>query len=266
MKRYIFILALALCVCLLASCSVEGALSDIRSQISGQTASEDPLAPENAPEDPIYGEGAAQGDGTIPNEDVPARSPLPDYTALSVDQCIEDLWPGEQVLPRIVLDCPGADEINAAIDSVFTSVAEDPMWDLRYEAAKGAGGRILSIVMIKSGPNDWTEYTPYNLDLFSGQALTGPELLELLGQDEEELRNLEQALLGEEFTNQFGTGEGIADEGFFEGQRERTTSPDNAQTDRIWFGGDGTLCFAGRIYGMAGAEYYEYPLSTGLAF
>lgn len=271
MRRYIPILALALCVCLLAACGVEDALTDIRRQIEGSGAAvtpdpEDPMAPQNAPEDPAYGEGAAIGDGTISTEDVPAPADLPDFTALTVDECVEAPQPGEHALPRITLDCPGAEEINAAIDSAFSSVAEDPLCDLRYEAAKGAGGRILSVVMIQGGPNDWTEYTPYNLDLLSGQALTGPELLALLGQDENELRNLQQALLGDEFTRQFGTGEGIADAAFFQGQRDRTTSPDNTQTDRIWFGGDGTLCFAGRIYGLAGAEYYEYPLSTGLVF
>lgn len=261
MKRFVSILALALCVCLLAGCSVEDALTDIRQQIAG--GADGDATP--SPEDPAYGEGAASGDGTISNEDLITPDPVPEAVSLAAEEFVEDLWPGEHVLPRITVDCPGAEEINAAIESEFSSIAEDPLWELRYEAAKGASGRVLSVVMIKSA-NDWTEYTPYNLDLLTGEALTGPELLALLGQDEAELKNLESALLGEEFTRQFGSGEGISDAEFFEGQRQRTTSLDNTQVDRIWFSGDGTLCFAGRIYGIAGAEYYEYPLSTGLVF
>lgn len=249
MKRYMIPLVLCLCLCLLAGCGADRALT-----------------PKADPETPAYGEGAADGDGTIPNEALPTPADLPGFASLTVEACVEDLWPGEHVLPRIVLGCPGADEINAAIEKTFTSVAEDPLWELRYEAAKGFGDRVLSLVMIQGGPNDWTEYTPYNLDLLTGQALSGPELLELVGQDEAELRGLESTLLGDEFTRQFGSGEGVADAEFFQGQYERTTAADNARTDKLWFGADGTLYFAGRVYGLAGAEYYEYPLSTGLVF
>lgn len=275
MKRYMIPLILTLCLCLLAGCDLEGVLSGIRGPAAGEAQTdaaftpdpEDPLAPENAPDREAANGDAVTGEGVGPEEEASgAPEPLPDFTHLTVDECIEDLWPGEQVLPRIALVCPGAEEINAAIDSGFSDIAEDPIWNLRYEAAKGFGGRVLSVVMIQGGDNDWTGYTPYNLDLLTGQALSGPELLALVGQDEAELKNLESALLGEEFTHQFGDGQGVADQTFFQSQYERTTSLDNTQVDRLWFSADGTLLFTGRIYGMAGAEYYEYPISTGLVF
>ena len=113
--------------------------------------------------------------------------------------------------------------------------------------------------------NDVVVYGVYNLDLASGLALSGAELLEKLDVDPAYLVQLEQALLGEEFTylyGQFDTG----DDEFYTGQYDRTTDPANAETDRIWIGQDGQLQFIGRIYSMAGAEYYEYPLATGLFF
>jgi hypothetical protein len=38
------------------------------------------------------------------------------------------------------------------------------------------------------------------------------------------------------------------------------------ETNRLWFGANGQLTFAAKIYSMAGAEYYEYPMATGYSF
>ena len=138
------------------------------------------------------------------------------------------------------------------------------MWELHYEYAKGAG-RVLSVVMVKK-IDDWLEYTPFDLDLATGERLSGAELLALLDVDSAELAQLEQSVMGEEFTHQFGRVQDQTDEEFYNGQYERTTSPDNVELEKLWFAADGQLLFAGRIYGLAGAEYYEYPLSTGLVF
>lgn len=274
MKK-VFVLLLALCFCLTAACSVEKVLQDAAESIkSGPTA--EPLPSAEAVETPA--EQPEEDSGTdlvMPGEegfvddsgtDTPPAAGAEGWTALTAEECVEDAWPTAGVLPRIVLDCQGADEINAQLDSQFVPLADDPMCEgLNYECYKSAG-RVLSLLMIQRGPNDTVFYTPFNLDLATGQALTGGELLALLGADATQLANLEQAVMGEEFTHLYGTAEVQTDVNFFNEQYARTTSPENADTERIWLGDQGQLLFVGRIYGMAGAEYYEYPMGSTLFF
>lgn len=281
MKKKIFVLFLALCFCLSAACSAEEALRDITESLKAEPTAEpvSPAEPTEAPsETAAVEQPAADDSGTdayAPGEagfvddsgtDTPDQPAQTDWTALSADQCIEDAWPEEGVLPRIILDCEGADEINAQLED-FTRLADDPMCEqLYYQCSKGASGRVLSILMVQHGPNDTVFYTVFNLDVVTGQALSGQELLALLGVDETELANLEQAVMGEEFVHQFGLAEDQTDPDFYNEQYARTTASDNADTDRVWIAGDGQLCFIGRIYPLAGAEYYEYILGSTLFY
>lgn len=254
MRRYISMLALVLCLCLAASCGTEDVLSEMtdgRSDAALDDSGTDSTEPVVLPGEEIASDSATDAGDQ-------------DFTALTADQCVADAIADPRVLPRITVDCPGAEAINQAIQDAFYQVSEDPMWELHYEYAKGAG-RVLSVVMVKKA-NDWSEYTPYNLDLATGKALSGAELLDLLDVDKTELAQLEQAILGEEFTHQFGDMQEQTEQDFYDGQYARTTSADNAELEKLWFSGSGQLLFAGRVYGLAGAEYYEYPLSTGLAF
>lgn len=260
MRKMQKIAALALCLCLTSACGAEdllGRLTGGRSEAalndSGtNTAAQDLPDPSGTDtQTPAEPSAAPAGDAA-------------DLSAMTAEQCVADDWPDPGVLPRITLDCPGAASINQALQDQFASVADDPLWELHYLCAKGAG-RVLSVVMVQRA-NEWTMYTPFNLDLATGQALSGRELLALLGVDENELAQQEQAILGEEFTHQFGDRQAETEQTFYDGQYARTTSPDNVELDRLWFGGDGQLYFAGRIYGLAGAEYYEYPLTTGRVF
>lgn len=279
MKKKVFALLLALCFCLAAGCSAEQALHDITESLKSEPTAEPLPSAETAEQQPTDAQAPAEqpadDSGTdlyMPGEpgffdDSPsdAQPGGEDYTALTAAECVEDAWPSPGVLPRIVLDCPGADEINAQLQDKFAPIADDPACEgLHYECNKV--GQVLTVLMVERWPNDCTYYTPFNLDLASGQTLSGAELLALLGVDAAELANLEQAVMGEEFTHQFGLAEGQQDEDFYTQQYERTTSPDNAETERVWMGGDGQLYFAGRIYGLAGAEYYEYPMGSGLFF
>ena len=263
MKRTVFILLLALCVCLLAACGAQDALQSITGQAAQPTAAP---APEQTAEDSgtdliLPGQpGYSDDSGT---DTAPSAGGFADLTA---DQCVEDDWPTAGVLPRIVLDCPGAEQINSQLQDTFAPIADDPACQgLHYECFKGAG-HVLSLLMVERWPNDCTYYTPFNLDLATGKALSGAELLEVLEVNTDGLANLEQAVMSEEFTHQFGTAEEQTDGDFYQQQYARTTSPDNTDTDRVWLGGDGQLYFVGRIYGLAGAEFYEYPLGSTLFF
>ena len=288
MKRLFFVLALALCFVVTASCGAEDVIDNAVGEAAEETAAE-PAAGEDArePADEAWDnpEGEAEesddsdtdlglttdGDSESSATDAEAdeaESWEPDetydFSSWTLEECVEDGWDYEGVLPHITVPCAGAEEINAAIESEFTELAEDPMVNVYYECGKGAN-RVLSVVMVRQ-INDSLGYTVYNLDLATGQSISGREMLALLGVDENELANLELAIMGEEFTHLFGTVQDQTDEEFYNGQYDATTSPDNAELDRVWVGAQGQLFFAGRIYSMAGAAYYEYALNTGLVF
>lgn len=184
-----------------------------------------------------------------------------DYTALTADDCVEDAWPEEGVLPHITLDCQGAEDINAAIDEAFAAFADDPMCIVYYQYFKNE--QVLSILMVLDYQTDYKIYTPYNLDLSTGQEMTPEELMDLFGVTQEEMSALELELLGQEFEYQYG-GLKDSDEAFYQQQYELTIASENADTDRLWIGGDGQLYFVGRIYAMAGADSYEYIMGSGL--
>lgn len=252
MRRALLVCTLALGLCALACCAGPGARTEGSAPV-----------PDSGTDLFLPGEPGYEDDSAT---DAPEDTDGEGWTLLTAEECVEDLPPYTGMVPRITLDCPGADEINRQIEETFVPMADDPECEgVCYQCAKGAG-RVLSVVMEVHGPNDTVFYTPYNLDLATGEALTGEQLLALLGVDADELRNLEQALLGAEFDRQFGAVKDDTDPDFYSGQYERTTAPENAQTQRLWLAEDGQLMFVGRIYGMAGAEYYEYPLGTGMVF
>ena len=268
MRRFAWILALALCLALLAGCGVE----DVLGNMMGPRIPEPTQTP-GPTEVPIWTPPAEASATAVPSP-VPTApagggAPAPaggiaDYASLTVADCVEDAGSTPGVIPHIRLDCPGAQSINAAIDSAFAASADDPLWETHYECAIG-GSRVLSVLMVQQA-NDSVFYTAYNLDMATGQALTGAELLALLGQDPAALKAKELAVMAQEFTHLYGGLIGQMDQSFYDQQYARTTSIDNAQTDNLWFGADGQLYFTGRIYAMAGAEYYESALPTGVTF
>lgn len=288
MKRLFFILALALCFVVTAACGAEDVIdSAVGESVTAPEAGEDAQTPADEPAEAaadtagepegetadsddsdtdlvLSPDSSSEGSATDAEEaDTWKSEETYDFSSWTVAECVEDGWDYEGVLPHITVPCTGADQINADIAGRFTELAEDPLVNVYYECGKGAD-RILSVVMVQQ-INDSLSYTAYNLDLVTGQRITGREMLALLGVDENELSNLELAMMGEEFTVMFGTMQG-EDEAFYNEQYAATTSPDNAELDRVWIGAQGQLFFAGRIYSMAGAAYYEYALDTGMVF
>ncbi len=270
MKRFLLFF-LAICFVLTAACAQPDAAEDpTAAPEDAGTAGEETGEPVSdtdtvLPEAPI---GTDRPEEAASDTDAPAdASPAPetDFTALTAEECVTDAAERPDVLPRIVLDCPGAQAINGAILAEFGQYADDAEYDMHYEVTK-SGGNILSILIVNRTPmNDVVLYGAYNLDLATGLALSGEELLDQLGVDRDYLVQLETAMMGETFTYLYGQTRDMDPE-FYDGLYARTTDPSNAETDRVWLGPDGQLEFIGRIYGVAGAEYYEYPLALGLYF
>lgn len=278
MKKLISALTLTLCLLMLSACKATDTLSDIASQLheandAAQTDTSPVLdggtASDSDAEEVSEPEPAAPASATDSGEEVPAELPIEelpdaDLAALSLEELVTDAEGTDGQLPRITANCAGAAYINDDIEGSFRHLLDEEYCSVYYDAAKN--GRILSIVVAENYDGDSSYYTPYNLDLTTGQYLTGAELLSLLNADAAVIGDTEIAIMAEEFEHMFGTepGEDMAD--FYQEQYERTISPDNAELDRVWLGYGGELYFTARIYSLAGAEFYEYPMSTGLYF
>lgn len=292
MKRFIALTLILLVLLGTAACSVDGISEDLGELAESLGATEAPVdtegednaaAPDTAAEtdtdtdteqteasasdaedvSPATATDAETDGGDVQAEEPPAESGgiTFDYTTLSADDCVEDAWPEEGVLPHITLDCEGAEAINDAIDEAFTAYADDPMCVVYYQYFKNE--QVLSILMVLDYQTDYQLYTPYNLDLSTGQEMTSEDLMELFEITPEEMAALELELLGQEFEYEYG-GMKSSDEDFYQQQYDRTVADDNADTDRLWIGGDGQLYFVGRVYALIGAESYEYIMGSGL--
>lgn len=295
MKKWMTLAALALCFCLAAACSPIEELDNIAQQLadrdgeasapdSGGSLSpswsddeedggEEAASPADAPAPPAEEEEEvpepasvtdALPEGSEPIEELPVEEVPTDFTALSVSDCVTGAEGSDGRLPRLIIQCPGAEEINDDIEGSFRYLLEDDYCTLWYEAAKN--GRVLSVVVVQQYDDDCTYYTPYNLDLSTGHRLSGGDLAAVCGVRTEDLIESELRIMAGEFEYNYGAmnqGDGAA---FYQEQLERTVSPDNAETERLWLDDTGRLRFVGRLYSLAGAEFYEYPMDSGYTF
>lgn len=280
-KTIALILLLALCLLALTACKADIDLGSIAQQLheanaasdsdsdsadADNTLPEDISLPDNvpmpdAPEEVSASDVPDQAPDTSPNLPVETAA---DLTALTVEQCVADAEDAAGQLPRIVLDCAGAAAINGDIESMFRHLVDTDYCTLWYDAWKN--DRVLSVLIAQKFDNDCVYYTPYNLDLSTGQRLSGQELMDLLGIERTAVGDTEIAVMAEEFEHMYG---GL-DEGdsapFYQEQYERTVSPDNMELERLWLGFGGELYFVAKLYSMAGAEFYEYVMPTGFTF
>ena len=200
------------------------------------------------------------GPGPVQAADPEPQSDPFDFTAMSADECVTM----SDGLPHITLDCEGARSINEEIESLFRSLVGTDSCSLSIEYYKNAG-RILSLLVGQLHADGSAYFTPFNLDLATGQRLSGDGLLAILGADPTGLADAEIQLLGEEFEYEFG---GMQEENpaLYEEQYQRTISPDNVDTQRIWLGDGGRLNFVGKIFSMYDTEYIEFPMDSGLRY
>ena len=285
MQKFMKLTALVLALLMLSACNVNRTLREIAEELEehpeailASDTEEEPAA-DGAPAAEADPDTADDRDDEAPASATDAQTEMPDapeietvetdFSTLSAADCIadrEDVTNGR--LPIITLSCPGADAINDDIDGRFGYLVGEDYCRLNYECYKGAEGRFLSLLVSESYDDDWISYTPYVLDVVRGEWIGGEELLSHLNIASADVEEEELTVLSEEFEHMYGDGSMFGEDGaaFFEEQRDRTTSADNADTSRVWLGDQGRLMFIGRLYGMAGAEYYEYPFATGYSF
>ena len=278
MKTIVKLLALLLCLGLLAGCGAQEVLHDIsehlaNSQTGDALPDESELLPadgadqtatdSDAEEGPAAEAPASESDAgeQIPQSQLPEEGSPVDPAALSLAECVTDADDAGGQLPRIAIDCPGADYINDDIEGTFRYLVDSDYCTLYYTASKN--GPILSVMIAQLYDGDASYYNPYMLDLSTGETLSGAELLSVLGLSSDELAETELRIMGEEFEYEFGSEDLSGDPDFYREQYGRTVSPDNAELDRLWLDDEGELNFVAKIYSLAGAEFYEYPMTTG---
>ena len=281
MKKALTVIALLLCLCLLAGCGAQDFLHDVAGQLVndknddtpppvGEPAADgagEPAAVNASDTDEEPGGLPASGSDTgynVPQSQLPEEDNPVDFTAFSVEEIVTDADGAAGQLPRIVLDCPGADYINDDIEGTFRYLVGEDYCTLYYTVSKN--GPILSIMIAQLYDGDASYYTPYRLDLTNGEAIDGAALLSYMGMSAGELADAELRIMGEEFEYQYGAeSQGdLAD--FYQEQYGMTVSPDNAELNRLWLDDEGELNFVAKIYSLAGAEFYEYPMGTGYFF
>lgn len=278
MKKILTVIALLLCLGLLAGCGAQAVLHDIAEHlVNNRTDESQPYATEppaadgagpaatasDAAEEPAVEEPASESDAgeQIPQSQLPEEGSPVDFTSLSLAECVADADGAEGQLPRIVLDCPGAEYINDDIEGTFRYLVGADYCTLYYTASKN--GPILSVMIAQLYDGDASYYNPYMLDLSTGEVMDGAELLSLLGLSADELAETELRIMGDEFEYEFGAEELSEAPDFYREQYANTVSTDNVELDRIWLDDEGELNFVAKIYSLAGAEFYEYPMTTG---
>ena len=280
LKKIPLVLVLAFCLCLLIGCEALDVLHDVAEQLGSavtdttdsspaedESAAEAEPAVEDEPTLDSYAEPASASDITGGDEPEPQEAHEAqdtDFTALSLEECVTDADGAAGQLPRIVLACPGADSINEDIEGTFRYLVDADYCTLYYTASKN--GRVLSVMIAQLFDGDSSYYTPYLLDLSTGERMSGRDLLDRMGLSAEDVSAAELAIMGQEFEYQYGAESLGENADFYEEQYERTVSEDNAELSRLWLGDGGELNFVARIFSMAGAEFYEYPMGTGYAW
>lgn len=288
MRKLLPLLALALCLLTLCSCRADVALDDIANQLraaNSDSADADAPQADGAAEaasaaDAADADSGETADETQPAEDaaiasstdsgeeapaaLPDEEPAADLTALPLEELVTDADGAPGQLPRITASCSGAAYINDDIEGSFLYLVADPACTLYYDAYKN--GDILSLVVAQNWADDRSYYTPYNLDLSTGAYLSGEDLLARLGAEATVVGDAEIGVMTEEFQHLYGDlaeGDGAP---FYQEQYDRTTSTDNIELHRVWLGYGGELTFVARIFSLAGSEFYEYPMATGLYY
>ena len=286
MKKLIAVIAILLCLCLLNGCGTQAFLHDVAEHLVNANADAESDAAPDTPSDAEApstdgetgnSEPVSDSDAALtvdPVEETAAEEAMPgvpeeasagtDFTALSLSDCVTDADGSAGKLPRITLDCPGAAAINEDIEGTFRYLVDADYCTLYYNATKN--GSVLSILIAQLYDGDASYYTPYLLDLSTGERMSGYDLLGRMGLSGDDISAAELRIMGDEFEYQFGTFSEGDSAAFYEEQRERTVSADNADLNRLWLSEWGELQFVAKIFSMAGTEFMEYPMGTGYYF
>lgn len=201
------------------------------------------------------------------------------YTGEVFDQDIREFKQGQITvsfrLPQINLSVGDAQKVNqeihdkwyAMIDTVGTEISQygSPYITTGMYYKWAVNGDVLSLIAVNDmTPEEGaTQYLVYNLSVSTGRLLTKEEFFSAVGLSEAEYtEKVKQALDGafmdgkEDYVAQMGADE------FFNAQRAKTASVENAAECMPYINSDGQLCVVGKVYAIAGGDYYWWGINV----
>ena len=147
---------------------------------------------------------------------------------------------------------PFIDEMNQAAEAGYS------LTTFKVSYKTGSNGPIRSILIAVECDADVRIYKTFNYNAALGAEATGAQILEIACLDEATLSTQAMSVAAEKFISLYGS---ISDGGFYDDQLAMTLSPDAyGKHMPLYFNDAGELCFVARIYALAGASYYDYPL------
>lgn len=147
---------------------------------------------------------------------------------------------------------PYVEEITAAADGSYAPA----VLSISYQT--GSCGSIRSVLVTVACDGDVNVYKTFNYNAALGAEASGSEILEAACIDEDTLITQTMSASAEKFIGLYGS---ISDGDFYDSQLAMTLSPDAyGKHMPLYFDDAGQLCFVARVYSMAGAAYYDYPL------
>lgn len=150
---------------------------------------------------------------------------------------------------------PYVEEIQNAADNGWSPT----VLGIRYET--GSCGSIRSILIEVIMDADVNVYAVFNYNSALEEEATGSHILEAACIDEKTLVSRTLSVAAEKFIGLYGS---VSDGDFYDSQLAMTLSPDAyGKHMPLFFDDAGELWFVGRIYSLAGAAYYDYPMPVG---
>lgn len=224
---------------------------------------------------------------TVP-ETTPETEPIENvnFTDLSLEDCVKtgyeqvgsytddvgNEWAYGYYLPKVLLDCSGAREINQDILSQAQAKAEENLEDAKqglsltiyrmdYTAFLKEG--ILSMMVQQEYTSgDYIAYTAYNLNLSTGKLAKFEDILALYGLTEDDYLALAAEKAEADYLTKYGDGSNFSDRPdmyeLYTTQLARTKTENDFRS--VFIAPDGKLNVIINSYSLAGAEFYPVCL------
>ena len=165
-------------------------------------------------------------------------------------------------LPFINIDSTDAKKINAEIESKFKTKSGYAIKYVSY-----VNDNVLSLVISNEFDGGFIEYFSYNIDIYTGKALSNKDLISLKNITETTYLSKLKEAYKNKYIKMYGTKDKISNgqSGItleeYQAQYDKTVADKNISIETpLYLNSNGKLCNIGRIYSLAGADAYNYEI------
>lgn len=171
-------------------------------------------------------------------------------------------------VPMILLEGSTIESINGEIwEKLFRPEMETGGFNQELRGIKytyAVNGDILSLCIdVDTGINDIHDFYVYNISVSELRLITEDELLEAVSVSRDEYSNLVKQGLEREWKARYanlGTAD-VLDDAFVQEQLRLSVADENAAFAVPYLNEKGELCVIGRLYPLAGAEWYAHKIN-----